>query len=74
VRIQYSTGYWRVEPVGEGKNKIIYENHSDPAGSLPAWLTNSSVVNIPFKTLEKMRVIVKRKQYQGKSYALLGKS
>ena len=38
VRIEKVKGYWRFEPTAEGKTKIIYVVHADPAGSIPPFL------------------------------------
>ncbi|MEN0005839.1 MAG: START domain-containing protein [Bacteroidota bacterium] len=71
VRIKKSEGYWTMTRIGENQVHIVYENHSEPGGEIPAWLAKSFVVNVPFETLKKIKKIVKQKQYQGKTYTFL---
>jgi START domain len=38
VRIEKVSGYWRFEPTAEGKSRITYVVHADPAGAIPPFL------------------------------------
>ncbi len=58
VRIPRSEGFWQLQRRPDGRLRILYQNHTDPGGSIPAWLANSSVVNIPFKTLQNLKAQV----------------
>ena len=59
VRVKKSSAHWDVVPVGSGLLKIIYTVSFDPAGSVPAWLTNMFVTKGPFQTFQKLRERVK---------------
>ncbi|MEZ4924256.1 MAG: START domain-containing protein [Crocinitomicaceae bacterium] len=54
VRVPKSSGYWKFISSGEG-TKVIYQNHADPGGSVPAWVVNMFVVDAPFETLSAIR-------------------
>ena len=54
VRVSQLEGFWQLKPV-EGGVEVVYQVHSDPGGSLPAWLANSFVVDAPFNTLINLR-------------------
>lgn len=58
VRIQASTSSWRIYPVAEGKIHVEYEVQADPGGSIPDWLANSAVVDVPFETFEMLKAVL----------------
>jgi hypothetical protein len=43
VRMRSSEGRWLLRPLGPGRTLVDYLAHTDPGGSLPAWLVNRSV-------------------------------
>lgn len=60
VRVPKSDGYWQFEEQAGGLIHIVYENHSEPGGSIPGWLANSAVVNLPFESLQNLRQMVQK--------------
>jgi hypothetical protein len=54
VRVSRVKGFWQLKPY-EGGVEVVYQVHSDPGGSVPAWLANSFVVDAPFNTLINLR-------------------
>ena len=59
VRVPKSEGYWRFTRLPEDRIKVVYENHSEPGGSIPGWLANSTVVNLPFQSLTNLRQMLR---------------
>lgn len=59
VRVPYLKGFWELIPQDNDKTKIIQQVHASPGGSIPSWLANSSVVDIPFKTFINLKQITK---------------
>jgi len=57
VRITKMVGKWTFTPV-EGGTKVMMQVHADPAGSIPKWLANSSVVDSPFRTLTNLKAMM----------------
>jgi hypothetical protein len=55
VRVSKFEGFWQMRPLGEGQVEVIYQAHTEPGGSLPAWLANSFVVDVPLHTLLALR-------------------
>jgi hypothetical protein len=55
VRVSQIKGFWQLKPY-EGGVEVVYQVHSDPGGSVPAWLANSFVVDAPFNTLGGCRI------------------
>lgn len=54
VRVSKVEGFWSLTP-RDGEIEVIYQVHSEPGGSVPAWLANSFVVDAPFNTLQALR-------------------
>ncbi len=68
IRIPRMKGHWLFKPTKSGTIMVVYQMHSEPGGSIPDWLANSSVVDIPYLTLLKMRSIIKKKRYRDARY------
>lgn len=64
IRITEMHGSWVFTPVDKNTTEITYQAHADPAGSLPNWLVNSLVVDMPYTTLKNMQTKVLEEQYQ----------
>lgn len=48
VRVPINRGSWTLAPLPGGRTAITYHVHSDPGGSLPAWLVNkANTTSIP---------------------------
>lgn len=62
IRVPKSDGYWQFEEKAGGNIRIIYENHSEPGGSIPGWLANSAVVNLPFESLQNLRQMLQNQK------------
>jgi hypothetical protein len=63
VRMTVGTGYWEISDSGNGKFKLIYQYHAEPGGSIPAWLANTSVVDIPFDLMTNLRAMIEEGKY-----------
>lgn len=64
VRVSQMQGYWLFTPIDENTTEITYQVHADPSGSLPNWLVNSLVVDMPYNTLKNMQDKVLEDKYQ----------
>lgn len=71
TRVTLNSGDWTLKYVSSTKTKVTYQAHSNPGGSLPAWLANSSVIDFPFGTLTNLKVRVKEPQYKNASYSFM---
>lgn len=63
VRIVRSTQRWILTPQADGGVQVESHILSDPAGPIPSSIVNAMSVSTPFKTLEKLRELVKRPKY-----------
>ena len=64
VRIRDSSGTYLIEPVGENKTRVTWQQYIDPAGALPAWLVNSMLTDMPYRSLAAMRLKLLEEPYR----------
>ena len=69
IRVPKSIGFWFFKPVKNGRVMVIYQLHSEPGGSIPSWLSNSAVVDMPYNTLRNLRREVVR--YRNARYPMI---
>lgn len=74
VRIKESSGYYLFTPLSNGKVQVTHSAHADPAGNIPTWLSNSVMVDTPFKTLTNLKEQVKKEKYQGKTFKFIAEA
>ena len=55
VRIKKSNSFWRVIPTDGNLLQIEYEVMAEPGGSIPDWLANSAITEIPIGTMNNLR-------------------
>ena len=63
VRITESQGFYHIEPVDTETISLTWQFYVDPAGALPAFLVNSMVTDLPFKSLSAFRDLVRQPPY-----------
>jgi uncharacterized membrane protein len=61
VRIQKSNGMWEFTPNENGSTDILLKYLADPGGSVPAWIVNFFVADVPYKTLIRLKETIKKK-------------
>jgi ribosome-associated toxin RatA of RatAB toxin-antitoxin module len=64
IRVPRLEGFWRFIPLKEGEVEVQYQIRSDPGGSIPTWLANSTVADAPWKTFAALRRMVAAAKYQ----------
>lgn len=64
VRITDLNIHYVLEPISAKQVKMTYRLHSDPGGSIPAWLVNLVVENGPTNTVKGLREKLKETKYQ----------
>jgi hypothetical protein len=58
VRMPYLKTLWRFTPLKDGRTEIYFQQHSDPGGSIPTFVVNKLVVDIPFHSLKNLRQLI----------------
>lgn len=64
VRIHDSHGAYLLQVIDDYTIRMTWTMYINPAGSLPAFLVNRLLTDIPFKSLLKFRDLVSREKYQ----------
>ena len=71
VRIEDLSIHYEFIPLNNGKVKMNYELHSDPAGSIPTWLVNMVIDNGPINTIKGMRKMMMQPKYKNAQLSYL---
>ena len=65
IRFPQMTGQFAFQPTGVPKEvEVTYELVLDPGGYIPAWIANIVLKDTPYFTLERLRRVVERPEYQ----------
>ena len=68
VRVVHSDSRWVITTTGNNTLHIEYNVRFDPAGSVPAWLTNMFLTDGPFETFKHLRDRVRMPIYKNAHY------
>lgn len=63
VRVTRQETHYQFSPVGENQTRMVWLQHTDPAGALPSWLVNALIVDIPFKSMKALENVAKDPKY-----------
>ena len=69
VRMTIGKGYWKIHKMDITRFQVIYVYHAEPSGSIPAWLANSSVVDIPMKLFRNLRNNIQKPEYENAKFS-----
>ncbi|MBF0331412.1 MAG: START domain-containing protein [Candidatus Omnitrophica bacterium] len=58
VRVPYLKAVWHFVQLADGRTRIEFQQHSDPGGFIPDFISNSLVVDIPYNSLNNLRTLV----------------
>jgi len=65
VRMEVASTVYELTREGENRTRMIWYQHAEPGGSLPAWLVNRLATDIPYESLKELNRVVQEDQYQG---------
>jgi hypothetical protein len=65
VRFPEMTGVFQLRRLGNNEAEVIYQLVLDPGGYIPTWMANLLLRDAPYFTLDRMRRIITRPEYQG---------
>ena len=71
VRVDNSFGRWVITPVGSGQVHVQYTIHTDPGGTIPAWLVNIFATDAPLKIFEGLKVQLQKPAYKNTALAFV---
>ena len=61
IRVLMINSLWRFTPLADGKTEIYFQQHSNPGGSIPAFIVNQLAVNTPLNSLKSLRQLIMQK-------------
>ncbi len=64
IMVNKLKGVYELTPNKKGGVKVVWTQHTEPAGKLPSWLVNNLLIDVPFNTLLKLRKQATSKQYK----------
>lgn len=64
VRISNSMGKWIITPIDAGHIRVEYTLHTEPGGSLPAWMVNMFAAEGPMQVFKSIRVQLQKPVYK----------
>lgn len=68
VRVKKSSAHWEMTTLPGGMLKLVYTLSFDPAGAVPAWLTNMFVTKGPMETFKNLIATVDKPEYKDKHF------
>ena len=70
IRIKSMYGKWIFERISADKTMATFITWADPAGLIPAFIINIASVDIPYRTLKGLQLMVRKDEYiqPGKSF------
>lgn len=71
VRFPWFRGRFDFRVLAPNRVEATYEVEIDPGGYIPAWMANILAQDAPYFTLDKLRKIHQRAEYQGKTFDYL---
>lgn len=63
VRVDKSDTLYRFIPEGD-QTRMIWLQHTNPNGSIPGWLVNTLLVDIPIRSIEQLERVARWERYQ----------
>lgn len=64
VRLTDARSTWSLRQLEDGGVEVTTFAHVDPAGPVPAWITNRLLVDAPFRTMERLRALAASGRWQ----------
>lgn len=71
VRIENCKGLWSFQDIGNGQVLVRHEFQADPGGLIPAWLVNKKTIDSPIKSIQALKLLVTKEQYQDSEFSFI---
>jgi len=62
IRVPKLDGSWKIENVDNHQTKVTLQIAAEPGGSIPSWLANGLVVDMPFYSLTNLKARIENKK------------
>lgn len=64
IHITHQLVKYILRPKNKSQTELIWMQHTEPAGDLPAWLVNKMITDLPVNSISKLKDVSKQKKYQ----------
>lgn len=64
VRMTYMKSSYTLTPIEKNKVKVVFQNHSDPAGDVPLSIVNKFITDTPYYTLLNLRKMIENPHFK----------
>ena len=64
IPIKHSRGVYTFNALDTNSTEVIWQQHVEPGGTIPTWLVNTMVVDLPFETLLTLQTLVTDEKYR----------
>lgn len=71
VRMLKAEGFWLFYPIDENKVEVTHQMHAEPGGSIPTWIINMFLVDIPLEDMKRLQEWAKRDKYANRKFDFL---
>lgn len=71
IRIENCKGLWFFQDMGKNQVLVRHEFQADPGGLIPAWIVNKKTVDSPIKTIQALKELVNKEQYQDSEFSFI---
>ena len=58
IRVKSIESVWRFTPLPNGQTEVYFQQHTDPAGSIPSSIVNKRAVQTPYNSLKNFRKLL----------------
>ncbi len=65
VRIHQAESRYIFRSLDDTTTEVTWLQHAEPGGSIPTWLVNALLVDLPMKSLQALEKIARTEKYQG---------
>ncbi len=63
VRMTDLLGQWHLKKIAHSKTEVVFIIRANPAGNIPASIANMTSREIPYRTLQNLKMMVKKEKY-----------
>lgn len=64
VRVRESTGRFDVRQIEPGRVEVVWRQHLDPGGAVPAWATRLMLKDVPIRSLRNLKALAENSHTQ----------
>lgn len=71
IRLLDSEAKWRLKPISDNQTLVEFYGHTHPSGTVPSWMVNLLLTDIPMETFKNLHNLIQEPQYRDASLKTL---